>query len=80
MKAAYYRQHGGAEQLTVGEFPGEPVSASGDVRVRVRAVALNGFDPMMLAGATGLKVPLPMIPCGDYAGEVVEVPATASGS
>ncbi|MEL7029703.1 MAG: zinc-binding dehydrogenase, partial [Pseudomonadota bacterium] len=41
--------------------------------VRVRAAALNGFDPMMLLGSTGLKTPFPMVPCGDFAGEIVEI-------
>ncbi|MYJ16867.1 MAG: zinc-binding dehydrogenase [Gemmatimonadetes bacterium] len=38
--------------------------------MRVRACALNGFDPMMLGGTTGLRVPLPMTPCGDAAGKI----------
>jgi alcohol dehydrogenase len=41
----------------------------------VKATSLNGFDPMILAGSTGLKTPLPMIPCGDIAGEIVELGA-----
>ena len=37
----------------------------------VRAVGLNGFDPMILAKIPGIKTPLPMIPGGDISGEVV---------
>ncbi|MEM6639876.1 MAG: zinc-binding dehydrogenase [Pseudomonadota bacterium] len=74
MRAAYYTQHGGPERLKVGDWPGDPLEHDGHVLVRVRAVALNGFDPMMLAGSTGLRVPMPMVPCGDFAGEVLTVP------
>ena len=38
--------------------------------MEVAAASLNGFDPMILAGTTGLRTPLPMIPCDDYAGRV----------
>ena len=41
--------------------------------LRVRAAALNGFDPMMLAQTTALRTPLPMVPAGDAAGEIVEL-------
>ena len=47
-----------------------PSPLPGEVLLRVRAVALNGFDPMMLQGSTGIRVPFPMVPCGDAAGEV----------
>lgn len=78
MRAAIYRQHGGPEQLEVVETP-DPEVTAGNVIVRVRAFALNGFDPMMLAGSTGLKVPLPMIPCGDFSGDIVSVGAEVDG-
>ncbi|MEM7707303.1 MAG: zinc-binding dehydrogenase [Pseudomonadota bacterium] len=69
MKVATYQDHGSPEALHVADWP-EPDLPSGEVMVRVEAVALNGFDPMMLAGSTGLKVPMPMVPCGDFAGRV----------
>jgi alcohol dehydrogenase len=70
MRAVVFREHGSVERLRVEEIP-EPVPRRGDAIVRVRAASLNGFDPMVLAGTTGLKTPLPMIPLGDYAGEIV---------
>lgn len=70
MRAATYQQHGTTDQIGVRSVA-DPVAGPGEALVRVRAVALNAFDPMMLMGSTGLKVPMPMIPCGDYAGEVV---------
>ena len=69
MKSVLYDRHGGVEELYLGEVP-TPLPAPGEALVRVRACALNGFDPMMLGGTTGLRVPLPMTPCGDAAGEI----------
>ena len=70
MKAAVYHQHGGTEQIRIEEMQ-EPVCGANDAIVKVRAAALNGFDPMMLMKTTGLKTPLPMVPAGDAAGEIV---------
>ena len=69
MKAVLYDAHGDVDELYVGEVP-DPEPASGEARVRIRGCGLNGFDPMMLGGTTGLRVPLPMTPCGDAAGEI----------
>ncbi len=71
MKACVFEQHGGVDQLHIADLPA-PRPAADEVLIRVRAVALNGFDPMMLAGSTKLKVPFPMAPCGDFAGEIIE--------
>ena len=72
MKAAIFSEHGGVDKIAIEEIP-DPICGPRDVIIRVGAVSLNGFDPMILAGSTGLKTPLPMIPCGDFAGEVVEL-------
>ena len=69
MRAVLYDNHGDVDALYVGELP-RPEPAAGEVLLRVRAAALNGFDPMMLQGTTGIRVPFPMVPCGDAAGEV----------
>ena len=71
MKAAIFERHGGVAELTVADLP-DPECGNGAVIVRVGATSLNGFDPMILAGSTGLKTPLPMTPCGDFAGQIVE--------
>ncbi|MDJ0866509.1 MAG: zinc-binding dehydrogenase [Myxococcota bacterium] len=78
MKAACFERHGGVEELHVVDMP-DPTCGPGEVIVRVGATSLNGFDPMILAGSTGLKTPLPMIPCGDYAGEIAEIGSDVSG-
>jgi alcohol dehydrogenase len=60
------------EKLSIESFP-EPECGPADVIVQVEATSLNGFDPMILGGTTGLKTPLPMIPCGDIAGTIAEL-------
>ncbi|MDE0808007.1 MAG: zinc-binding dehydrogenase [Alphaproteobacteria bacterium] len=69
MKAIVFKEHGGVEKLCYTDFP-MPEPNDGECLVRVRAVALNGFDPMILNQIPGLKTPLPMIPGGDVSGEV----------
>ena len=72
MKAIVFHEHGGLDKLRYEDFP-DPVLEPDDVLIRVRAVSLNGFDPMVLNGIPGLRTPLPMIPGADFAGEIVEV-------
>lgn len=72
MKAIVFHEHGGLDKLHYEDFP-DPVLEPDDVLIRVRAVSLNGFDPMVLSGIPGLRTPLPMIPGADFAGEIVEV-------
>ncbi len=72
MKAIVFHAHGDVDNLKLEDIPAPSVGAD-EVLIRVRAVSLNGFDPMMLQGTTNLKTPLPMIPGGDFAGEIVEL-------
>lgn len=72
MKAIVFHRHGGVSELALEEFP-DPQAGPKDVILRVEATSLNGFDPMILAGSTGLKTPLPMVPCGDVAGTITEL-------
>ncbi len=78
MRAVVFHEHGSVARLGIEEFP-DPVGGPEDAILRVKATSLNGFDPMILAGTTGLKTPLPMIPCGDIAGEIVELGAGVAG-
>jgi alcohol dehydrogenase len=70
MKAVVFHAHGPLDNLKY-EDVADPEVRAGDILIRVRAVALNGFDPMVLRGIPGLKTPLPMIPGADIAGEIV---------
>ena len=71
MKAAVFHQHGPLDNIRYEDYP-EPELGPADCLVAVKAVTLNGFDPMVLRGIPGLKTPLPMIPGADVAGEVIE--------
>lgn len=72
MKAIVFHEHGGLEKLRYEDFP-NPTLNPDEVLIRVRAVSLNGFDPMILNGIPGLKTPMPMIPGADFAGEIAEM-------
>jgi alcohol dehydrogenase len=69
MKAVRFHTHGEPDVFVYEDAP-DPVAGPGEYLIRVRAVALNGFDPMIVRGIPGLKTPLPMIPGGDIAGEI----------
>ena len=49
MKAAFFKEHGGADKILYGEYR-DPVPAAGEVLVRVRACALNHVDMLLLDG------------------------------
>lgn len=49
MKAAFFKEHGGADKILYADYP-DPVPAAGDVVVRVRACALNQVDMLLLDG------------------------------
>lgn len=72
MRAILLDEHGPIESLRLGEFP-DPELEPGGCLVRVKAVSLNGFDPMVMRGIPGLRTPFPMIPGADISAEVVEV-------
>ncbi len=73
MKAVYLTQHGDADALTYGDLP-EPTVGPNDVKVRVRACALNRLDVYTRQGARGTRIRFrgPHILGGDVAGEVVD--------
>lgn len=72
MKAIVFRQHGTLDNIEFTEID-DPVMEESQCLIKVHAVGLNGFDPMVLRGIPGLKTPLPMIPGADFAGEIVAV-------
>jgi NADPH:quinone reductase-like Zn-dependent oxidoreductase len=73
MKAVYIEAQGGPEVLTYGDRP-EPEVKAGEVKIRVKATALNRLDLYTRAGGRGLdrEFPPPLILGGDCAGEIVE--------
>jgi NADPH:quinone reductase-like Zn-dependent oxidoreductase len=76
MKAIYFTQHGGNEVLQYGERP-DPVPGPGQVRVAIRAAALNHLDIFVRNGIP--NVPLPQIPGADGAGVVDAVGEAVTG-
>ena len=73
MKTCEIKEAFGIDALQFTERPDPPLQ-QGQVRVRVRAVSLNYRDLMTVKHGGGARtVRLPLIPCSDGAGEVVEV-------
>ncbi|MBI3817238.1 MAG: zinc-binding dehydrogenase [Planctomycetes bacterium] len=69
MKAVVVREHGDVDRLLFEERPA-PVPAPGEVRVQLRAAALNHLDLWLRRGVPGHSFPLPLTPGCDGAGVV----------
>ncbi len=74
MRAIAFRNHGGPEVLELIELP-TPEPRAREVRVRVKAVALNHLDIWVRKGWPGLKLPLPHVLGSDVAGVIDAVGA-----
>ena len=74
MKAVYFTEHGGPEVLQYGDLP-EPIPSANEVKIKVRACALNRLDVYTRAGVRGTKMDLkePHVLGADVSGEIVEV-------
>ena len=79
MKAVFITGHGGIEVLTYGDLP-EPDIGPNQVKVRVRACAVNRLDLYVRAGVRGTRRSFdgPHVLGGDVAGDVVEVGAAVT--
>lgn len=73
MRAVRIHEFGGIDKLIYEEDVPEPQAGRGEVKVRVRACALNHLDIWVRNGIPAYKTPLPHILGSDIAGEVVEV-------
>ncbi len=62
----------GIDNLVLSERP-EPSPGHGQIIVKVRAVSLNYRDILVIKGLYNPKIPLPLIPFSDGAGDVVYV-------
>jgi NADPH:quinone reductase-like Zn-dependent oxidoreductase len=70
MRAVIYSEHGSADVLRYVTDHPTPDPTPGEVRIRVRAAALNRLDIWVRDGWPGLKLPMPFIPGADAAGEI----------
>lgn len=80
MKAVYITEHGGPEVLQYGNLP-DPHIGPNDVKVRVRAAALNRLDIYTRAGVRGTRRSFdgtPHIMGGDAAGDIIELGSEVS--
>jgi NADPH:quinone reductase-like Zn-dependent oxidoreductase len=69
MKAFVVREHGGVDKLRQEVMP-LPEPGPYEVRLRVRAAALNHLDLWVRQGVPGHRFPLPLIPGADACGTV----------
>lgn len=69
MRAAFIREHGPLDAIRYGDLP-DPVPGPGQVRVRLRAGALNHLDIFVRDGIPGIPVALPHVLGSDGAGVV----------
>jgi NADPH:quinone reductase-like Zn-dependent oxidoreductase len=74
MRAAFIGAHGGPEVVTVGDLP-DPSPGPGEVRVAVRAAAVNHLDLWVRRGWPGLLLSFPHVLGSDMAGVVDAVGA-----
>lgn len=72
MRAVEIRGSFGLDNLALVERP-DPRPGAGQALVRLRAASLNYRDLLTAEGKYNPKQKLPLIPCSDGAGEVVEV-------
>ena len=72
MRAVEIRGSFGLDNLALVERP-DPRPGPGQALVRLRAASLNYRDLLTVEGKYNPKQKLPLIPCSDGAGEVVEV-------
>lgn len=74
MRALCLTATGGLEQLQLLDLPSPELTRADQVRVGIRAVALNHLDLWVAQGLPGVPIPsLPHIVAGDGAGVVLEV-------
>lgn len=78
MRAVWMTSRGSPEVLRYGEMA-PPTLEAGQVRVAVKAVALNHLDVWVRKGVASPQLPLPHILGCDIAGEVESVGAGVSG-
>ncbi len=72
MRAAVCHEYGPPEVVRVEEIP-SPDLGTGQVRVAVRAAAVNFPDVLIVANRYQVSCPTPFVPGSEFAGDVTEV-------
>src|SRR5947209_16716569 len=70
MRAVVLTAHGGPETLEYVTYYTDPAPGPGEVLIRIGACSLNYHDVFTRRGMPGIRVPLPVVPGLDIAGEV----------
>lgn len=78
MKAIICENWGAPSSLKLLEVA-SPVPGPGQVRIRVRAAAVNFPDALIVAGKYQFRPELPFSPGGELSGEIIEVGGEAEG-
>jgi NADPH:quinone reductase len=74
VKAILCTRPGGPDDLVLADLP-VPVAGVGEAVVNIKAVGLNFYDTLIIAGKYQIKPPLPFSPGGEFAGVVESVGA-----
>lgn len=78
MRAIFFHEHGGLEQVQLGDLP-RPTPGPDEVLLAVQAAAFNRLDLWVLAGWPSLKLRLPHVMGSDAAGVIAAVGANVRG-
>jgi NADPH:quinone reductase-like Zn-dependent oxidoreductase len=78
MKAAFFKEHGGADKILYDDYR-DPVAVAGEVIVRVRACALNQVDMLLLDGRFPPPEGLPHVNGCEVAGTVESLGSGVKG-
>jgi alcohol dehydrogenase len=79
MRALVLETQGEIENLKLVDNYRVPEASAGHVVIRVRASSFNYHDVFTVRGMPGIKVPLPVIPGLDVAGEIAQVGPEVEG-
>ncbi len=72
MKAVLCTRLGGPDDLVLADLP-VPLAGPGEALVSIKAVGLNFYDTLIIAGKYQTKPPLPFAPGGEFAGVIESV-------
>jgi len=79
MRALVLHAHGGPETIRLETDYPDPEPGEGEALIRIRACSLNYHDVFTRRGMPGIKVPLPVVPGLDIAGEVAALGPGVTG-